>query len=179
VLGRAMGNTDTQDSSRPGLGGSHHLPPYSILLCSFPRRLHPNGFFSLVPIGVPGLWELITPDCRIRSQRGLNQSCSPRRDIFNSVLHSQIGSWEEVDSRLLMVGSQTGSLTPDPSFAHNLCFRCPNEQCEPILDIYVSRDFQRYKERNNPLRFDPSTRPLKFQKSTGTPSPKMGVAFGV
>jgi hypothetical protein len=49
-------------------------------------------------------------------------------------------------------------------------------KCEPILDIYVSRAFQRYQERNNPLRFDPSTRTLKFQESTGTPSPKMGVA---
>ncbi len=43
VLGRATGNTDTQDSPWPGLGGSHHLPPYSIL-CTSPRGLHPNGF---------------------------------------------------------------------------------------------------------------------------------------
>jgi hypothetical protein len=43
-----MGNTDTQDSPRPGLGGSHHLPPY-IILCVCPRDLHPNGLF------VPGL----------------------------------------------------------------------------------------------------------------------------
>jgi len=26
-------NTDLQDSPRPGLGGSHHLSPYSIFLC--------------------------------------------------------------------------------------------------------------------------------------------------
>jgi len=43
VLGQATGNTDTLDSPRPGLGGSHHLPPYSIL-CGWPRSLHPNGF---------------------------------------------------------------------------------------------------------------------------------------
>jgi hypothetical protein len=36
---------DSQDSSRPGLKGSHHLPPYSIF-CAFPRHLHPNGFLS-------------------------------------------------------------------------------------------------------------------------------------
>jgi hypothetical protein len=57
-----------------------HLPPYSIL-CNAPRRLHPNGSFSrdsqvgvpklsrncpeTVPGGVPGLWELITPDCQV------------------------------------------------------------------------------------------------------------------
>ncbi len=48
VLRQATSNTDTQDSSRPRLGGSHHLPPYSIL-CGWPRSLHPNGF------SLPGL----------------------------------------------------------------------------------------------------------------------------
>ncbi len=62
MLGPATGNTDTQDSPRPGLGGSHHLRPYSIL-CDSPRGSHPNGFsfagfrdsraFSL--LGLPGL----------------------------------------------------------------------------------------------------------------------------
>jgi hypothetical protein len=51
VLGQATGNTDTQDSPRPRLGGSHHLPPYSIL-CDPPQDPHPNGF-SLP--GFPGL----------------------------------------------------------------------------------------------------------------------------
>jgi hypothetical protein len=187
VLGRATGNMDTQDSPRPGVGRSHHLPSYSIL-CSSRRRWHPNGHFSrdsrvgvpkLSRVGVPGLWTPISPDCRVRSRHGLKQSCSSRRELSNAVWHSQIGCREDVDSRLLVVGSQTGILTPDPSFAHNLPFRCPNEQCEPILDIYVSRTFQWYQERNNPLRFDPSTRTLKFRESTGTPSPKMGVALGV
>ncbi len=44
-----------QDSPRPGLGGSHHLPPYSIL-CNAPLRLHPNGSFSRdSQVGVPKL----------------------------------------------------------------------------------------------------------------------------
>jgi hypothetical protein len=63
---RATGNTDTQDSPRPGLGGSHHLPPYSIL-CASPRGLHPNGFSlpglprgspEIPPTGAPGTLEL-------------------------------------------------------------------------------------------------------------------------
>ncbi len=45
VLGLATGDLDSLDSPRPGLGGSHHLPPYSIL-CNSARRLHPNGSFS-------------------------------------------------------------------------------------------------------------------------------------
>jgi hypothetical protein len=70
-------------------------------------------------------------------------------------------------------------LTPGPSFGHNLCFRCPNEQCEPISDIYVPRAFQWYKKRYKPLSFDPSNQSLKFWESTGTPSPKVGVALRV
>jgi hypothetical protein len=69
-----------------------------------------------------------------------------------------------------MVESQTDNLTLGPSFGHNLCFKCPNEQCEPILDIYVPRAFQWYKERHKTLSFDPSNCSLKFWESTQTPS---------
>ncbi len=54
--------------------------------------------------------------------------------------HTLCSQVNHVDSRLFMIGSQTGSLTPDPSFGHNLCFKCPNEQCEHILDIYVFKE---------------------------------------
>ncbi len=187
MLGRATGNMDTQDSPRPGLGGSHHLPPYSIL-CDSPQSPHPNGYFSRdsrvgVPksrkMGLSGLWSPITLRADLGSQCGLKQSCRSCRELSNAVLHSRIGHREGVHSRLLVVGSQTGSSTPGLSFGHNLCFRCPNEQCEPILDIYASRAFYCYKERLNPLRFDPCNRSLKFWESTGTPSPKVGVALGV
>jgi hypothetical protein len=53
---------------------------------------------------VPGFWELITPDWQVWSRRGLNQTCSPRRDLSNDVSHSQFGRREEVDSRLLWSG---------------------------------------------------------------------------
>ncbi len=36
---------DSFDSPRLGLGGSHHLPPYSIL-CTTPPRPRPNGSLS-------------------------------------------------------------------------------------------------------------------------------------
>jgi len=92
--------------------------------------------------GLPRLWEVIAPCPDLGLQRGLNRSCSPRQYLFNAVSHSRIGHWERVDSRLLVVGSQTASLTPDPSFAHNLGYKCPNRECEGIFDIYVSRPFQ-------------------------------------
>jgi hypothetical protein len=197
VLGRATGNTDTQDSPRPGLGGSHHLPPYSIL-CNAPRRLHPNGSFSRdsrdsrdsrarvpksCPTGLPRLWSLITSRADLGSKCDLKQSFSSRRELSNGMSHVVCSQVFRVDSWLLVVGNQNwqtlGSSTPAPSFGHNLCFRCSNEQCEPILDIYDSKAFHLYKERHKPLRFDPSNRSLKFQESTGTPSLKVGVALGV
>jgi hypothetical protein len=105
-------------------------------------KLESRNCPEIVPVGVPGLWEVISSRLDLRSRRGLKQSCSPRRDLSNAMSHAQIGRREEVDSRLLAVGSQTASLTPGPSFAHNLGCRCPNRQCEGIFDIYVSRPFQ-------------------------------------
>ncbi len=173
MLGRATGNTNTQDSSRPGLGGSHHFPPYSIL-CGWPQRLHPNDYFSRDSrvgvsksrqMGLLGLWSPITLRADLGLQCGLKQSCSSRRELSNVMSHSRIRHREEVYSWLFVVGSQTGSSTPGPSFGHNLCFRCSNEPNEPILDIYAPRAFQWYKERHEPLSFDPCNRSL-------TPSPK-------
>ncbi len=83
------------------------------------------------------------------------------------------------DSWFLVVGSQIGNLPPDPSFDHNLCFKCLNESCKPILNIYVPRAFQQYKDFFNPMSLDPCNCPLKIWKSIGTPTPKMGAHLGV
>jgi hypothetical protein len=96
--------------------------------------------------GLSGLWEVIAPRPDLGLGQCLNRSCSPCRDLSNGVSHSRIGLRERVDSRLLVVGSQTASLTPGPSFAHNLGDRCPNGQCEAIFDIYASRPFQSQQE---------------------------------
>ncbi len=121
----------------------------------------------------PGTWELITPDCRVQSRWGLNQSCSPRWDLSNVVSHSQIRCQKEVDSRLLVVGSQTASLTPGPSFAHNLGYRYSNDQCEAIFDIYVSRPFQWHQEHLNSRCFGPCCQTLNIRESSRTPSPQL------
>jgi hypothetical protein len=85
--------------------------------------------------------------------------------------HTRIGCREEVDSRLLVVGSQTASLTSGPSFAHNLGCRCPNCQCEAIFDIYVSRPFQWHQEHPNSRCFTPCCRALNIRESRRTPTP--------
>jgi hypothetical protein len=128
VLGQATGNTDSLDSPRPGLGGSHHLPPYSIL-CVAPLHPHPNGFYSwdsqggvpkLSRFGLPGLWELITPGSNLGLERGLKQTCSSPQELSNCVSNSICTHRGRVDSRLFVVGSQIASLTVDLSFDHNL-----------------------------------------------------------
>ncbi len=168
---------DSLDSPRPGLGGSHHLPPYSIL-CSSPSHLHPNGSFSRdsqsgVPklswFGLPGLWMLITSRPNFGLGWGLNQSCSSPRELSNGVSHFTCMHRNQVDSWLLVVGSQTANLTPSPSFDHNFCCRCPNGSCEAILDIYTLRPFQQYKKRLNVKCFDPYDCTLSFQESRRTP----------
>jgi hypothetical protein len=174
VLGQATSDLDSFDSPRPGLGGSHHLPLYSIL-CSSAQRLHPNESFSRdsqdgVPklswFGLLGLWAFITFCPELGSGRG----CSSPQELSNDMSHSCCRRRGRVNSRLLVVGSQTSSLTPDPSFAHNLGCRCPNGSYEAILDIYTSRPFQWYKEHPNTRCFDPWTRALNFRKSHETPT---------
>jgi hypothetical protein len=128
---------------------------------------------EIVSGGVPGLWELITPDCEVWSQRGLNQTCSPRLDLSNDVSHSQFGGRKEADSRLLVVGSQTASLTPGPSFAHNLGYRCPNDQCEVIFYIYASRPFQWHQKHLTARCFGPCRRTLNIRESRRTPNPQL------
>jgi hypothetical protein len=92
--------------------------------------------------GLPGLWDIIASRPDLQSGQGLNQTCNPLRELSNAVLHSPSARRERVDSRLLVVGSQTANLTPGPSFAHNLGYICPNDQCKAISDIYISRPFQ-------------------------------------
>jgi hypothetical protein len=176
VLGQATGNTNSLDSPRPRLGGSHHLPPYSIL-CITPPHLHLNGSLSrdsqsgvpkLSRFGLSGLWAFITPSSDLRLGWGLKQTCSSPRELSNGVSHFTCTHRDRVNSWLLVVGSQTASFTPGPSFDHNLCFRCPNGSCEAILDIYTSRPFQRYKEHLKARCFDSCNRTLSFRESQRT-----------
>ncbi len=143
VLGRITSNSDSQDSPRPGLGGSHHLSPY-IILCASPRRPHPNdilfkdsqvGVLKFPNLRLPQLWGPITFSTDLRLIWTLEQSCSSRQELFNGMWHANFTQGNQVDSRLLVVESQIANLTLGPSFDHNLCFRCPNGSCEPISYI--------------------------------------------
>ncbi len=119
MLGRITGNTDTLDSPRPGLGGSHHLPPYNIL-CASPWGPHPNDFLSrdsqvgvpkLPKLGVPQLWKPITLRANLRLRCGLKQNCSFCQKLSNSMWHVTCTQGNQGDSWLLVVGSQTSNLS--------------------------------------------------------------------
>jgi len=170
MLGQATGNTNSLDSSQPGFGGSHHLPPYSILYVA-PRHPHPNGFYSqdsqggvskLSRFGLPGLWELITPSSDLGLGLGLKQTYTSPQELSNGLSHFTCTHLDRVDSRFLVVESQIANLTPGLSFDHNLCCRCPNDSCKAIFDIYTSSPFQRYEEHLKVRCFNLCNRALKF-----------------
>jgi len=125
------------------------------------------------------LWGPITLCADVRLKWGVKQSWSHFQDLSNSMLHTTYTQGNQVDSQLLMVRSQTTNLTPGPSFDHNVCFKCPNQWCKPILDIKVSIAFQWYKEFLEPLSFDPYNRSLNIRESIETLTPKVEAPLGM
>jgi hypothetical protein len=56
--------------------------------------------------------------------------CSLCQDLFNGMWHVNCMQENLGDSKLLVIESQIGNLTPDSSFDHNLCFKNPNGSCK-------------------------------------------------
>jgi hypothetical protein len=136
---------------------THHNPDlgkaYSILY-AWPRDQHPNvilsqdslmGVSKFSQLGFSQLWGPIILHADLWLRWGLKKICSPCWEFSNGMSHATFMQENRGDPRLLVVGSQIANLTFDPSFGHNLCLKYSNESCEPILNIYVSRNFQWYK----------------------------------
>jgi hypothetical protein len=131
-------------------------------------------------LGLSQLWGRITSCADLWSQCGLKKSCNPFWDLSNDMSHAACTQGNRVNSWLLVAGSQIANLTPGHSFGHNLCFRCPNEQWEPILDIYTSTAFQWYKKIFKGSSFDPWNCALKIRESfRDSNSQHGGVHLGV
>jgi len=177
---------DSLDSPRPRFGGSHHLPPY-IILCVTPPHPRPNDFLlwdsqggvpKLSRFGLPKICNIITIFSDLWSGWGLKLTYNSPWELSNDVSHSTCTHQGRVDSRLLMVGSQIANLTPGLSFAHNLCCKCPNGQCEAIFNIYTSVAFQCYEKHFKARCFDACNRALKFWEFQRTPKfPFLGTIF--
>jgi hypothetical protein len=139
----------------------------------------PSGSLEISKVGIPVILGAHNFMCSLWLRWGLKQSFSPHQEHSNGLSHATFtwGNWG--DSKLLMVGNQIGDLTPDPSFGHNLCLKCPNKSCKIVLNIWVPRAFQWYKKRLNPMGFDPCNYFLKIWESIGTSTPKLGAHLGV
>ncbi len=155
-------NTNSQDPPRFGLGGSHHLPPYSIL-CAWPQDQHSNvilsqdsqvGVSKFPKLKLLWLWRPITLCAYLQLKWGLRKSYNTRWEFSNDMWHTTFTQINWGDSWFLVVGL---------SFHHNLCFNYSNGSCKPILNICVPKDFQWYMERFNPMGFDPYNCFLKFE----------------
>ncbi len=130
-------------------------------------------------LGLPWLCGPITLYVDLWWRWGLKQSYSPRWELFNSMSHATCTRENWGDYWLLVVWSQIVNLILGLSFSHNLCFRCPNGSCKPILDIYIPRTFQIYKELFYLLSFDSCNCSLKIWESNGIPIPKLEAALKV
>jgi hypothetical protein len=124
------------------------------------------GVSKLPRLELSWLCEVTTSCVDLQLQWGLNQSYIPRQELSNGMSHATCTQENLVDSRLLVVRNQTANLTFSPSFGHNLCLKCPNGSCEPILDIYVSITFQWYNELFNAMGFDSYNRTLKIWENS-------------
>jgi hypothetical protein len=126
VLGQSMGNFGLTWLTTAQIRGKSPPPPYSIL-CASLRHPHLDGFLSrdsqggvpkLSRFGLPELWAIITLFSDLQLRWGLWQTCSSPQELSNGVSHSTCThphrGW--VDSRLLVVGSQTVNLSPDLFF---------------------------------------------------------------
>jgi hypothetical protein len=120
------------------------------------------------------LWGHITSYADLRSWWGLKQSCILRRELFNGVSHSTCAHRGWVNSWFLVLGNQIVSLTPNLSFCHNLCYRCPNGSCKPIFDIYTCITFQYIKNVSMQSVLTPEIELWSFRSPGGLPSPHFG-----
>jgi hypothetical protein len=118
------------------------------------------------------LWSPITLCAHLWLRWGLKKHCSPCQELSNNVWHATYTQGNKGDSWFLVA-------TFDLFLGHNLCFNYSNKSCEPILNIYVPRAFQWYKELFNPMGFNPYDHSLKIRESIGTPTPKVGAHLGV
>jgi hypothetical protein len=96
VLGQTTGTLTHKTHHGPDSGEATTFPHIVfsatlrggyIQMALFPGtpKLESRNCPKTIPVRIPGLWELISPDCQVWLRRGLNQSYSSLRELSNAM----------------------------------------------------------------------------------------------
>jgi len=146
--------------------------------CHFVRGL-PSGSLEILTIGTSATLGAHNFTCRPPIDMKFEAKLYPLLRAFQQYVTHHLHTRKSGDSWLLVVRSQIVNLIFGPFFYYNLCVKWPNRSCEHILNIYVPRAFQWYKEIFNPMGFCPYNFFLKIRESIRTPTSKVGAQLGL
>jgi hypothetical protein len=99
------------------------------------------GIPKFSKLGLLWFWRPITFCVDLRLRRGLKKSFTFHWKLSKDMWQANCTQVNQGESWLLVIRNQIGSLTPNPSFGHNLFLKYSNGTCEPILKIYILRVF--------------------------------------
>ncbi len=113
------------------------------------------GVLKFPQLGLSQLWGSITLRADLQLRWSLKPSYRPCWKFFNGMLQATCTQGNR--GRLLTLNSRESNCQFDswPFFWPWLMFELSNGSHESILNIYVPRTFQWYKELLNPLSFNP------------------------
>jgi hypothetical protein len=168
--------TDSQNSPRLGLGETTTFPFIVFFFINHEGCIQMSFFLGtlklkvskFLELGLSTLWKVVIFCASLQLKWGFKKNCNLCREFFNDTWHATYMHLFYGDSQLLVGRSQIDTLIPELSFCHNLCFKYSNESYEPILDIYVSKSFQWYKELFDLMSFDPWNTYLGFHRDSNS-----------
>ncbi len=102
--------------------------------CHFVLGL-PSGSPEIPKVGTPANFGAHNFVCKPLIEMRSKAKSYPFSNVFQRYVARHL--YARKSERIL-----TFSLGYGLSFGYNLCFKCPNGSCEPILDIYILRSFQ-------------------------------------
>ncbi len=112
--------------------------------CHFVLGL-PSGSLEILTIGILATLGPITLRADLRLKWGQKQSYNSRQQLSNNMSYAICMQGNRKDSWLLVVRSQIGNLTPDPSFGHNLCLSVQMGHASPFQT-------SKFQELSNDIR---------------------------
>ncbi len=123
-------------------------------------------------LGLLQLWRPITLCVDLWLRWGPKQSYSLYWKFFNGMCQATCTKGGQGDSWLLVVESQIGKLTPDPSLGHNLCFTYRNGSCEPFWTSKFQDIFNDINNSSIQWVLTPEITLWRFRSPSGLQLPK-------